>query len=319
MSQPSVVRVEPHLPGFTREPRTSVRSTPAVSHRSSRAHRREKRGQGLVLLIAVLLAALVLGWSLRGRGLIDPERGIGYAIGITAGLMLLTVLLYPLRKHAGWLSWAGRVARWFQIHMTLGLIAPALALLHSNFSLGALNSRIALFSLLTVAASGLVGRYLYARLHRGLYGAKTDVVRLLAEAQQLRRELSLDLEHSVPVWEELSHLEQQAMALPRLTVGRMWHAARTHARSRRLERKLVRECSVALEQGAHGRGLSRRILRQQKHELAGHLRSYFDMIDRFTSLGVFERLFGVWHVLHVPLFVVLIGAVIAHIVAVHLY
>lgn len=319
MTRPSVVRIEPYLPGLAREASSNASKGPAATGRSSRERRQQKRGYGLVLLIGALLAVLAAGFSARNSGLIDPERGLGYAIGITAGVMLLTVLLYPLRKHASWLNWAGRVARWFQIHMTLGLIAPTLALLHSNFALGALNSRIALFSLLTVAVSGLIGRYLYARLHRGLYGAKTDVGRLLAEAQQMRRELSLDLERSVPVWEDLGRLEKQAMALPRLTVARMWHASRMHGRGRKLERKLLRDCSAAIEHDSQGRGLSRRLLRQQKRELAGHLRSYFDTIDRFTSLGVFERLFGLWHVLHVPLFVVLIVAVIAHILAVHLY
>ncbi len=319
MAHAGTTRVEPRLPGLSREARTSLPHNAAATRRQPRTRSKERRGHGLLLMIAGLLGCLVAAWSMRGKNLIDPEAGIGYAIGITAGVMLLTVLLYPLRKRAGWLGWTGRVARWFQIHMTLGLIAPTLALLHSNFALGALNSRIALYSLLTVAASGLIGRYLYARLHRGLYGAKTDVVRLLADAQQLRRELSLDLESLVPVWDELGRLEKQAMVLPRSTVARMWHAARMHGRGRRLERRLMRECHVALGRGAHGRGLSRRLLSAQKRELAGHLRSYFDTIDRFTSLGVFERLFGIWHVLHVPLFVVLIVAVIAHIVAVHLY
>ncbi|MFO1173391.1 MAG: hypothetical protein U1E49_20785 [Hyphomicrobiaceae bacterium] len=315
MAHVGTTRIEPRLPGLSREARVSPHNAAkAVRQRSKRA-----RGHGLPLLIVILFGCLVAGWSLRGHHLVDPERGIGYAIGITAGLMLLTVLLYPLRKRAGWLGWTGRVARWFQLHMTLGLIAPTLALLHSNFALGALNSRIALYSLLTVAASGLVGRYLYARLHRGLYGTRTDIVRLLAEAQQLRRDLSLDLEQSVPVWDELGRLETQAMALPRYTLARMWHAARLHGRGRRLERRLLRECHAALARSPHGRGLSRRLLSEQKRELAAQLRTYFDTIDRFTSLGVFERLFGLWHVLHVPLFVVLIVAVIGHIVAVHLY
>jgi hypothetical protein len=52
----------------------------------------------------------------------------------------------------------------------------------------------------------------------------------------------------------------------------------------------------------------------------------FDYISRrlratrdVAEFRVYERLFSVWHVLHVPLFLILIAAGIVHVVAVHLY
>jgi hypothetical protein len=38
-----------------------------------------------------------------------------------------------------------------------------------------------------------------------------------------------------------------------------------------------------------------------------------------ATLGVYERLFALWHVLHVPLFILLVITAIIHVVAVHLY
>jgi hypothetical protein len=52
----------------------------------------------------------------------------------------------------------------------------------------------------------------------------------------------------------------------------------------------------------------------------------FDHISRrlraardVAELRVFEKCFGTWHALHVPLFLILIAASIVHVVAVHLY
>jgi hypothetical protein len=42
-------------------------------------------------------------------------------------------------------------------------------------------------------------------------------------------------------------------------------------------------------------------------------------LRKFAQFLMFERLFSIWHVVHYPLFVVLVVAVIVHIVAVHMY
>ena len=48
--------------------------------------------------------------------------------------------------------------------MVLGILGPTLIILHSNFKIGSLNSRLALFTMLVVVASGIVGRYLYSQV-----------------------------------------------------------------------------------------------------------------------------------------------------------
>ena len=68
--------------------------------------------------------------------------------------------------------------------MLLGIIGPVLILYHSNFSVSSLNSQVALFCTLLVAGSGLVGRYLYAQIHHGLYGEKSSLRSLIEEMQQ---------------------------------------------------------------------------------------------------------------------------------------
>ncbi|HET8709864.1 MAG TPA: hypothetical protein VFM32_00705, partial [Spongiibacteraceae bacterium] len=110
-----------------------------------------------------VLAALVYGWQHRDEYYLTAEHGIGYALGIIGGSMMLLLLLYPLRKR---LSFMGRwlpLRHWFRTHMILGVIGPLCILYHCNFHLGAANSNIALLCMGLMVGSGLIGRYIYGK------------------------------------------------------------------------------------------------------------------------------------------------------------
>ena len=137
-------------------------------------------------LISVFLAA---GWLLKDLNLITPEQGTGYWLGIVGGSLMLSLLLYPLRKKVRFLHRLGSTRRWFRMHMILGLLGPLLILYHCNFQLGSFNSRVALYCMLLVAISGIVGRHFYAAIHRGLYGRKLTL-------GELQKELATSAEKS---------------------------------------------------------------------------------------------------------------------------
>src|SRR3546814_16284634 len=59
---------------------------------------------------------------------------------------------------------------WFALHMFMGIFGPVLVLLHSTLRLHSLNATVAFWSMVIVASSGVVGRFVYGRLHAGLYG-----------------------------------------------------------------------------------------------------------------------------------------------------
>lgn len=318
MERATSTRIEPLLPGYPK-PAGRTDSVGRTMRHGRRATVKPNRRSKLPLLSIALTFLLVGAWLLKDHGLINPEHGAGYAFGIMAGTMLLVVLLYPLRKRVTWLRRLGRVGGWFRLHMALGLMAPAMVLLHSNFSLGALNSNVALFSLIIVAGSGLVGRYLYGRIHLGLYGERARVPDLHAEALRVRHELGNELMPGAGTWDKLDGFERRALNLPRSMSARLWHAFMTRRRARRLMRHLIGESDRAINQLSQRQGWSRRQSRNRRLIVAEHLHDYFGAIDRGASLAIYERLFALWHILHVPLFIVLILAVILHIVAVHLY
>ena len=98
-------------------PRIRIRSStaPTRSHgtnRSTGKHLRGLRGAasqvGNWFLWIVVAGALYFGWVIRDEGYITAEAGLGYALGIIGGSLMLLLLLYPLRKRLRHWQYANR-------------------------------------------------------------------------------------------------------------------------------------------------------------------------------------------------------------------
>jgi len=266
-----------------------------------------------------VVGSLVWGWLRRADGVLTPATGAGYALGIVGALMMLVLLLYPLRKRIAFMRSWGAASFWFRWHMILGVVGPTLIVLHSDFDLHSTNATVAFVSMLTVAGSGVAGRYLYGRIHRGLYGQRLEAKSLRDEAVSSRNRLAGELPGASRWVAELSTFEASALsptptlgaALVRATlIGGMIGRSRK-AVAARIEDELTREGRI--------RGWSSEALRARRRDEMGQLRAYYAAVRRAATLGVYERLFSLWHVLHVPLFVILVLTAIIHVVAVHLY
>jgi hypothetical protein len=262
-----------------------------------------------------VLIALVIGKTSSLERYITPERGMGYTLGIVGGVMMLTLLLYPVRKRYRSLAWMGPVKYWFRVHMVFGILGPALILFHCNFSLGATNSNVALFAMLVVAGSGIVGRYLYARIHRGLYGAHVELKELKQDAELAQRGLT-GMFDSVPgLRERLTEFEALATRVS-LNPG---HAA-VHMIVMPLQTHWTyREAMRSIRSHLRSCGIDRRRRQHVEHNAASFLRVYLDAVRKVSETAFYERLFSHWHVLHLPLFFMLIVTAIIHVIAVHVY
>lgn len=272
-----------------------------------------------ILFAAAVMAVLAWAWMHRAEGYLYAERGVGYWLGILSSVLMLVMIAYPLRKRLRVMQGVGRVAGWFRIHMMAGILAPALGLLHANFKIGSLNSSVALFTMLAVAASGIVGRYLYAHVHRGLYGQHVQMGQLLAEVANLRHALERRLPQTEAVQHALSNLFPVVSPKGRAPDGALSRlpATRQAARARRTILAVLKHLKV---RDVHSGRVQPWI--SQKSDLATidqQLRLLVRTIAAANRHSGFERLFGIWHHFHVPLFVVLAGAIVMHIVAVEFY
>ncbi len=265
-----------------------------------------------------ILAMLYFGTHFPIDSYISPQHGFGYALGITGGSMMLLLLLYPLRKRVRWLNFMGKMQIWFRAHMVLGVLGPVLILFHSNFKTGATNSNVALVCMLVVSGSGLFGRYFYTKLHHGLYGTRATLDELRAAADRLRGQATT-VQFLPDLVTRLQKDEVRLMSLaatPGFNLISPIILAVMSAVSRfQIRRYINHELAVAAR--------SSLTLSQHRRRLTALANDYaarrLSAASRVATFQSYERLFSLWHVLHLPLFFMLIIAGIVHVIAVHVY
>jgi hypothetical protein len=275
--------------------------------------------RGELRAYALIGVFLVAGWLVRDLGLVTPKYGTGYWLGIIGGSLMLSLLLYPLRKKIRFLHRLGSTRRWFRMHMILGLLGPLLVLYHCNFQLGSFNSRVALYCMLLVAISGIVGRHFYAAIHRGLYGRKLTLAELqkdLADSAEKSQGLAILMPRLVAKLDRLCGELQGDAVTNSLGVRRSLRWLFTH-RFIRLSllwtaRRELRLAAVRSEVVARDR-------KRLKRTTSRFVRGYTDLMTRVARFTVYERLFAIWHVLHLPIFFVMVLSALVHVLAVHMY
>lgn len=258
---------------------------------------------------------LVYGWLNRDSKAINPENGWGYALGIIGGSMMLLLLFYPFRKRVKFLRNTGSVGFWFRFHMLLGLLGPVAILYHARFTWGALNSAVALNAMLIVAGSGLIGRFFYSRVHRGYSGRKLEVRELLTEMHELEESLDRMGQVGTNIKAHLVPYEKAAVSAG----SSFWNSAAAVIKlgvdTRLSQLQIRRDVSTALL-AAGVRGLDEK---QVRRELLARTSTYFIAVRRAGEFAFYDRMLRLWHILHLPLFFILIATAILHIVAVHMY
>ncbi|GAB4543788.1 MAG: hypothetical protein Fur002_16360 [Anaerolineales bacterium] len=121
-----------------------------------------------------------------------PAAGelFGHSLGIVGFiLMLMTEILYSLRKRARGSGW-GRMAFWLQFHIFTGLVGPYMVLLHTSWKFNGLAGAVTLLTLIIVF-SGVIGRYIFTRIPRTLDGMEIEGALPEAALRQARWLLSL--------------------------------------------------------------------------------------------------------------------------------
>jgi len=267
------------------------------------------------LLVAVAAGALgAVGWlAVNGEGY-RPTSGLTYRLGLIGGSMMLVLLLYPVRKHMPSLQRLGALKYWFRLHMVCGICGPSLIVLHSGFHVGSLNALVALACMILVATSGLIGRFIYRQIHHGLYGRR-------ATQREAEEALARDLAALSPqardvpaVKMEIERFGDVAASHPRGAVARAIHFMALGSRRRRARRRIRRAVAASAVGHAHDAGARARLER-----LVATTDETLLALQRTAQFAAYERLFALWHVLHVP-FVYMLGiSAVVHVVAVHAY
>jgi hypothetical protein len=213
--------------------------------------------------------------------------------------MVMTEILYSLRKRTRLLNWGGPIRYWLSFHIFTGIVGPFMVLMHTGLEFRGLAG-VSFILTIIVAGSGFVGRYLYTALPRSLTGVVASRGQIEAEANQLETAVSQfqtqKSQHAQQIIGQLSQRTTRRNAF--LTVfGRSFYQWR-------YQRKLNRALRQLNE-----------IKESQRRQLGELLSRKRELARQAEMLDAARRLLRYWHVLHVPVGLTLFFSVIIHIVA----
>jgi hypothetical protein len=255
----------------------------------------------------LIFLLLYFGWQIRDEYFITAQHGLGYALGIIGGSMMLLLLVYPLKQrfhHTKWFIFSTR--NWFRIHMMLGILGPLLVLFHCNFSLGSTNSNITLASMILMVSSGLFGRFIYGKIHYGLYGNKIELKELLHSKILAREQINdaTQATHSLTP-EQLKMIQHCENKLQKVNtvLGSLSTSLSLSLTTRFAQRRLKREIQTSASNA----------------DTITHLVHYLQAVRKIANLAFYERLFSLWHLLHMPIFFMLVITGFVHVYAVNRY
>jgi hypothetical protein len=282
------------------------------------AERSPAKTSNLLLLPALVLTGALI-WLAAQGGYYTPGDDFGYYLGLVGAVMMLVLLLYPLRKHVSFLNKLGAIRHWFKLHMFFGITGPLLILFHSQFSFGSLNAGVALGCMLLVASSGIVGRFMYRRIHHGLYGRRATLQDMHAHLGIQEGEVRSKFHFAPRVETRLKEFGKLAQTRPQGFLRSTWQFLTISLRARHVRRQCMRDLKKILGSHATQRGWERHKLRQRLAIAGEMISTYLEAARHAAQFSAYERLFSLWHILHVPFVFMLVISGVVHVIAVHMY
>jgi hypothetical protein len=270
----------------------------------------------LVSFLAFVGLLLLLGWSFYSTAplersvhphyrVLKPSGAVGHSLGIVGTAMMLMIFLYSLRKRWKFLQTIGTQAQWLQVHIFLGFAGPVLVTFHTTGKLGGIVS-VAFYSMWAMVLSGMVGRYLYAKIPRTMQGNQMT----LKEIEDQLTEIVNVLRHTERKEEVLKGIDMFLARTRKQRGGVISAVVRVVRDDLKLPFNALKVWTIV--GGDRGLSFSQRlrvgrlVLRQQR------------LLNHLAVLEASKRLFSYWHIFHKP-FTVLTFVIVSLHIAVAVY
>ncbi|MBI4828561.1 MAG: hypothetical protein HY804_07100 [Nitrospinae bacterium] len=237
----------------------------------------------------------------------EPNRGIWLPMAMVGSGCFVVMMLYSLRKRAGFLMEFGSLRRWLDVHMFLGLLGALLVTAHTNLKIGGIVS-ISYWSMVIVAASGILGRYLYGWIPRRVSGQELeleDIRAIIARADERLAALAGESPGALAYHERIKTPPAAGEGNALAAIGRMmaYDAA-----------NLFRMVGIWMDL-AGDRALTPAV----KRRLFRLLRRKSGMIRARNFLSAAQRLLHYWHVFHKPLAITMFIVMFLHIAVYYVF
>ncbi len=253
----------------------------------------------------------------------------GYNLGLAGGLMMLTLLFYPLRKRVKFFQNLGLLPTWFKWHMVFGILGPLTIVFHSTYHVyipyfhptGSPNAAVAMLCMLLVSGSGTFGRFFYTKIHHGLYGRQTTVNEMRAELEQTGNVKSV-FSFAPTVEKALEDFRARAEACSKNSGLGFINFITIGFQASMLSRSLSRELHHVMHAKAkenHFTEVQQQDMEEMYSEYREKIVAYLDAMRDAAQFNTYERMFSWWHIFHIPLVYMMVFSAVYHVYAVHAY
>lgn len=230
--------------------------------------------------------------------LLRPSGPVGLDLGLFGTLIFVGIFIYPVRKSFAWMRSRGNTRHWLDFHVLMGLAAPFIIAFHAAFKFRGLAG-MAFWIMAVVAASGVVGRYLYSQIPRRLNAAELSLGEARDEQAHLMEQLAQQKVFSADWLRPLSRLPSQERIRKQWVVivllEMLWADFRrlyTISRLRRHELSFWGKLGSLGGMLSSGNAELERIILMAKKQAV--------LSQRMLFLSRTQQVFHLWHVIHKP-------------------
>jgi len=278
------------------------------------------KGIHLAYVALLIIVGILSGFVLGARGveyyltpdkerpfhsdyeLLKPTGTYGHGYGIIGSLMIiLGVVLYSTRKRVRRFSGLGGIKHYLEFHIFLCLTGPLLVLYHTTFKFGGLVA-VSFWSMTAVVLSGLIGRYFYVQIPKGIQGNELSAAEIVAEHQKLAEVLQNQYGISPDILQRLDAIAQPPKPVSAMTLAEVLQFFVLNDLTRRTKLRSAFEIP--------GREQPSRALVKQLHRLANRR---IILTRRIAFLEQFRQIFHYWHVIHLPFSIVMFVILLIHV------
>jgi hypothetical protein len=262
------------------------------------------------LVLALLVA--VSGWY-------TVESNFAYWIGVVGGSLMLLLFIYPARKRFRWMESTGAMKYWFGFHIFVGIGGPFLVVVHSTLAMRSMNALISFVCMCLVAGSGVIGRFIYVHVYRGMSEKKDEINDLTEEEGDLTQIMKQRFANHPELEQLLETFERETLAAAPSVILDFPRLVKINMAAYRTKTRAYRMAGKALRKRGRERMWKKERYRLELETAERVIEGYINAVMRLAQFKTYERLFAMWHFVHVPLAVILLVTAIWHVVAVHMY
>lgn len=270
-------------------------------------------------LVGAAIALWFLGAQFYDEEYYVAEEGLGYWLGLVGGVLMLLAYIYSMRKHFRFLRFTGILSHWLRIHIWFGIIGPFLIIPHTTFRFESSNGTLAFISMSLVFLSGVVGRYLYSRVHFGLDGRR-------AHLKEINRMLGLEDGNTQSVLGNIPEVRDRLAKYEKMVMSReygLFSAFRgmmqTRLGGQAVYMSARRNIRRFLTSVAQQQGWSASDVTNAERQLLRMLKEYLHALRTAARFKAYDQLFMLWRMVHVPLLYLLMISGVIHVLYVHMY